>query len=104
MPRWPNQQKRKRVIPPHCMFVLAHGCCTERAGHGKFGHFCEEHAELLGRFREEMATSMTETKRWGGSGGGRSPRCCTVGCFNERVPPAAFCDSCQDAGCVEEVA
>jgi hypothetical protein len=40
-------------------------------------------------------------------GRGRRPRgstCCRPGCFQPRVPPAAFCDSCLSEGYVEDAA
>lgn len=98
--RW----RSPRILPRHCLFVLARGTCANRAGHGKFGSFCEEHANLLARFREELTHELANTKRWGGSNGGRGSTCCTVGCYGSRVPPAAFCDACEAAGAVEEVA
>lgn len=86
------------------MFQLAVGYCRERAGHGIFGNFCPEHAAQLAEYRAEMKASMQETGLYHKRKSGRASTCCTPGCYETRVPPAAYCDDCQAAGAVEEVA
>lgn len=39
--------------------------CTEPAGHGRTGRFCEEHAQLLGGVRDRMEDERARLSKFG---------------------------------------
>jgi len=64
--------------------------------------FCPDHAAELDRMREELKDAAAA--RIGRGRPKRSSTCCRPGCYEPRVPPAAYCDACTAAGYVEEAA
>lgn len=71
--------------------------------------FCAEHGANLARIKAEMAVdsairgrSAVRAREAMPKKRPSTPTCCNLGCFNERVPPAAFCDACVDAGATQE--
>ena len=64
--------------------------------------FCSDHAAELDRMREELKDAAAA--RIGRGRPKRSSTCCRPGCYEPRVPPAAYCDACSAAGYVEEAA
>src|SRR6202012_922053 len=64
--------------------------------------FCADHAAELDRMREELKDAAAA--RIGRGRPKRSSTCCRPGCYEPRVPPAAYCDTCAAAGYVEEAA
>ncbi len=74
--------------------------CQHPAEKGR--RFCAEHAAELDRMREELKDAAAA--RIGRGRPKRSSTCCRPGCYEPRVPPAAYCDTCAAAGYVEEAA
>ncbi len=74
--------------------------CTEPAVKGR--RFCEQHQAELDRMREELKDAAAARICRGRPK--RSSTCCRPGCYEPRVPPAAYCDTCSAAGYVEEAA
>ncbi len=74
--------------------------CQEPALKGR--RFCADHAAELDRMREELKDAAAA--RIGRGRPKRSSTCCRPGCYEPRVPPAAYCDTCAAAGYVEEAA
>jgi hypothetical protein len=74
--------------------------CDHPAEKGR--RFCAEHAAELDRMREELKDAAAA--RIGRGRPKRSSTCCRPGCYEPRVPPAAYCDTCAAAGYVEEAA
>ena len=74
--------------------------CQQPAEKGR--RFCAEHAAELDRMREELKDAAAA--RIGRGRPKRSSTCCRPGCYEPRVPPAAYCDTCAAAGYVEEAA
>jgi|GEM_PF-2580919 len=74
--------------------------CQQPALPGR--RFCAEHAAELDRMREELKDAAAA--RIGRGRPKRSSTCCRPGCYEPRVPPAAYCDACTAAGYVEEAA
>ena len=74
--------------------------CQQPAIKGR--RFCEDHAAELDRMREELKDAAAA--RIGRGRPKRSSTCCRPGCYEPRVPPAAYCDACAAAGYVEEAA
>ena len=60
------------------------------------------HAAELDRMRDELKDAAAA--RIGRGRPKRSSTCCRPGCYEPRVPPAAYCDACSAAGYVEEAA
>jgi hypothetical protein len=89
-------------------FCYAHGSMRCRSGSHcqqpaiKGRRFCAEHAAELDRMREELKDAAAA--RIGRGRPKRSSTCCRPGCYEPRVPPAAYCDTCAAAGYVEEAA
>lgn len=81
--------------------------CAEPPAAGS--RFCAEHGANLARIKAEMAVdsairgrSAVRAREAMPKKRPSTPTCCNLGCFNERVPPAAFCDACVDAGATQE--
>ena len=74
--------------------------CQQPAEKGR--RFCADHAAELDRMREELKDAAAA--RIGRGRPKRSSTCCRPGCYEPRVPPAAYCDTCSAAGYVEEAA
>ena len=74
--------------------------CQQPAVQGR--RFCADHAAELDRMREELKDAAAA--RIGRGRPKRSSTCCRPGCYEPRVPPAAYCDTCSAAGYVEEAA
>ena len=74
--------------------------CQQPAVSGR--RFCADHAAELDRMREELKDAAAA--RIGRGRPKRSSTCCRPGCYEPRVPPAAYCDACAAAGYVEEAA
>ena len=74
--------------------------CQQPAEKGR--RFCAEHAAELDRMRDELKDAAAA--RIGRGRPKRSSTCCRPGCYEPRVPPAAYCDTCSAAGYVEEAA
>ena len=74
--------------------------CQQPAVKGR--RFCADHAAELDRMREELKDAAAA--RIGRGRPKRSSTCCRPGCYEPRVPPAAYCDTCAAAGYVEEAA
>lgn len=83
------------------------GCrCPHMGGYGIFTNFCQKHADVLKRVREEFqddtlrhglyAQRVGVRRRMGGRAS--ISTCCTKGCYNPRDPSEAYCAECLDAG------
>src|SRR5205823_4739312 len=83
-----------------CMRCRSGSHCQASALPGR--RFCAEHAAELDRMREELKDAAAA--RIGRGRPKRSSTCCRPGCYEPRVPPAAYCDACAAAGYVEEAA
>lgn len=94
-----SARHRKRELSPTC----ATPGCEELRGEGRF---CSEHAALLARVRDDLAAAGKRSNRSGGGTrrkqAGRGATCCNPHCWNARVPPAAYCSGCAEAGWTEE--
>ncbi|MGI8715073.1 MAG: PQQ-binding-like beta-propeller repeat protein [Solirubrobacteraceae bacterium] len=105
-PRDRPQVTDRRPAPPcRCYSTPSMRCrsgshCQQAAEKGR--RFCAEHAAELDRMREELKDAAAA--RIGRGRPKRSSTCCRPGCYEPRVPPAAYCDTCAAAGYVEEAA
>jgi hypothetical protein len=95
----------ERAFGASCYCFLSMRCrsgshCQQPALKGR--RFCAEHAAELDRMREELKDAAAA--RIGRGRPKRSSTCCRPGCYEPRVPPAAYCDACAAAGYVEEAA
>ena len=96
---------QRRALPARCYSTRSMRCrsgshCQQPAEKGR--RFCAEHAAELDRMREELKDAAAA--RIGRGRPKRSSTCCRPGCYEPRVPPAAYCDTCAAAGYVEEAA
>jgi hypothetical protein len=96
------EQSPLRVVCYHTpsMRCRSGSHCQHPAEKGR--RFCAEHAAELDRMREELKDAAAA--RIGRGRPKRSSTCCRPGCYEPRVPPAAYCDTCVAAGYVEEAA
>jgi len=94
------------ALPPDTE-CAAKDCAERRNG----GRFCHEHTELLARIRAEYEAEGALMCRSGGApkrlSGDRprtkpQPTCCNPHCWNPRVGGAAFCETCEADGWIEE--
>lgn len=91
--------------------------CNKPSGHGRTKRFCVDCAERLEAIGTQLQFEAGRIQRGGLDPsarnkaknaappvrGKRQPTCCTVGCFEPRVPPDAFCDGCMSVGAVQEL-
>ena len=97
--------QRRSAVDPAAIVLGSMRCrsgshCQQPAEKGR--RFCPEHAAELDRMREELKDAAAA--RIGRGRPKRSSTCCRPGCYEPRVPPAAYCDTCAAAGYVEEAA
>ena len=93
--RWQRpalEQSPLRVVCYHTpsMRCRSGSHCQHPAEKGR--RFCAEHAAELDRMREELKDAAAA--RIGRGRPKRSSTCCRPGCYEPRVPPAAYCDTC----------
>jgi hypothetical protein len=100
-----RRDRLRQAVPREC---CTPGCAAPPV-EGR--RFCTEHQQQLDSIREEWDADRKLRGRsaMGHAKDGRrrqrygsAPMCCTLGCFNERVPPDAFCPTCIAAGAVED--
>jgi hypothetical protein len=67
-------------------------CCRAPGG------FCPDHLARLGAVRDSIKAESSRVKSVGNGGRKKAlaPRCCIIGCFNDRELGEAFCDAHSD--------